>query len=146
VRHLVSAVLICSLAACGGDSTGPSTAEVGGAWRFAWTNLSGSGVSCNAVADFQLTQSGTTFSGVQTGAGTLICLANGEAFEETVSGETLTAGAVTGNAVSFRVGSVQSTHNGTVTGTSMNGTASWTFDLGGNVTVALNGQWSAVKL
>ena len=130
----------------GGDSTGPSTAEVGGSWRFSWSNLSGSGVSCNASGDFQLTQSGTTFSGVQYGTGTIICLAGGESLTDLIVGETLAAGQVNGSAVSFRIGSVQSTHSGTVSGGSMSGTATWTFDLGDGLVVNLAGQWTAVRL
>jgi hypothetical protein len=99
-----------------------------------------------ATGDFQVNQSGATFSGVQVGTGTILCLAGGETLSELIAGETLASGQISGNAISFRIGSVQSTHNGTVTGGSMSGTATWTFDLGDGLVVNLAGQWTAVRL
>lgn len=140
------------LAACGSDSpTGPSDAQIAGVWRITWSNLTGSlegtGVSCAWLANFNITQTGTTFSGVQTATGTLTCTAQGEGvvLSEQIDAETIVSGTIDGNSVTFRLGSIPSNHTGTVSGTSMSGMASWTFqDL--DFVLQLQGNWTAAKL
>lgn len=141
--------LVVVVAACGGDATGPKNASVGGTWRFAFTlsgTMSGVAVTCTVGgADFNLTQSGNTFSGVQVGTGTLTCTAPGtQAFNEQIAGETIVNGQINGNAVTFSLGSIPGQHSGSISGTSMSGTAQW--NLPGATPIVLGGQFTAAKL
>ena len=152
MRRLTLAFLLAAVAACGGDSSsGPDTPSIAGTWRFSFSNMSGAfqgiPVSCNAAAlDFALSQSGTTFSGAQVGAGRLTCSAQGEIIVDDLIGlETIVGGTINGSNVSFRLGTFSSQHNGTVSGGSMSGTASWTIT-DGNLSLTLNGQFTAVRL
>lgn len=153
-RHLL-ALVVAGVVACGGDSTGPSDGppNVAGTWRFSWANmdatLDGETVVCTAVMDFNLTQAGSAFSGVQTQTlGNLTCTIIGEGtiLDEPIGAETIINGQLSGQQVSFRLGSVDGTNTGSVNGPSMTGNASWVFDLGGGTSVALTGSWSAARL
>jgi hypothetical protein len=147
MRTLTASVLLAlALTACGGDdATGPSNANLAGAWTLSATNMSGSGVSCGlSAAALTIGQSGTTFSGSY-GPGTLTCVAGSQSIGATIQG-TIVNGTVDGNAVTFDLDTQDFHHTGSVSGTSMSGTARWTFDLGGSVgVVVLNGNWSAAK-
>jgi hypothetical protein len=142
-----SALLLATfgLVACGGDSTGPSDANVGGAWTFTASNMSGAGVSCNlSSAPLSLTQTGTTFSGTY-GAATLSCSAGAQSTSGMIQGVVVN-GSVDGNAVEFDLDTQDFHHTGSVSGSSMSGTARWTFDFGGSIgVVVLNGNWAAAK-
>lgn len=142
------------LAACGGDSaTGPGkTTQVAGTWRFTWTNMqaNSNGVTliCTSTMDFKLTQSGVDFSGVQSGVGRMTCTVSGEGVvvDDPISGETLISGKLNGDKVTFRLGSIEGPHSGTVTGTSMSGNATWTsLDEAGSA-VSLTGTWTAARM
>lgn len=150
-RTTLFTFLALAAAACGGDSgTEPTpNANVAGDWRFSWANMSGAvsgaSVTCTGVLDFTVTQTGSTFSGIQEGTGRFICVSGGQTIvDEVVGGETLINGQINGTQVSFRLGTVPGAHSGIVSGTSMSGTGAWQFDLGGT-TLNLNGQWSAAK-
>jgi hypothetical protein len=152
MRRFPFAILLAATVACGGDSpSGPDTPSVAGTWRFSYNNMSGVvqgvSVSCNAAAlDFALSQSGTTFSGAQVGVGRLLCFAQGQTIvDELIGSETLVAGSINGPSISFRLGTIAGQHNGTVSGGSMTGTATWSLN-SGSVTVTLNGQFTAVRL
>jgi hypothetical protein len=55
-------------------------------------------------------------------------------------------GQISGNEVSFDLGTANFHQEGTVTGSSMAGTATWTFDEGSAGTLgALTGNWTAIK-
>ena len=155
MRKQLWALMALALVACGGDSTGPSNTppNVAGAWRFTWANMDatvdGETIVCTAIMDFNLNQSGATFSGVQTQTlGNMTCtiLGEGTVLDEALGGETIINGQLTGQQVSFRLGTVDGTNTGTISGTSMTGNASWVFDLGGGTSVSLTGTWSAAKL
>jgi hypothetical protein len=147
VRIWMAAVLVAAgLAGCGGgDATGPSNANLGGAWILNVSNMSGQGVSCGLSATpMTLVQSGTTFSGSY-GPGTFTCVAGGESISGQIHGA-IASGTIDGNAVAFDLDTQDFHHTGSVSGSSMSGTARWTFDLGGSTgVVVLNGNWSAVK-
>jgi hypothetical protein len=138
--------LVLGVSACGGDdATGPSNADVAGAWTFNASNLSGSGVSCNlSSTPLTLTSSGTTFSGSY-GPGTFTCVAGGQSVGGQIQG-TIVNGTIDGNAVAFDLDTQDFHQTGTVGGSSMSGTARWTFDLGGSTgVVVLNGNWAAAR-
>ncbi len=136
-----------ALAACGGDSTGANTPSLTGTWRFAWNmagRYAGASYTCTiGYADFQLTQSGNTFSGVQAAPFFRKCGPPGSmvaspAYRETINGE------IDGSAVTFTLhsGELQA---GTLSGTSISGSAQWNWpSMEGTVT--LTGTFTAVKL
>lgn len=140
---------VLSLAACS-DSTGPSI-TLAGTWRFTYNNMSGSmegvTVSCSVGSlDFDITRSGSTFSGVQVGSARLTCVALGEEIVDTlVGGESMVNGQVSGNTMSFRLGSISGQNIGTVSGSSISGSAQWVF-ASGNTTFTLSGEFTAVRL
>jgi|tagenome__1003787_1003787.scaffolds.fasta_scaffold19330212_1 hypothetical protein len=145
VRLLMLSAFAIVTGGCGGDSTGPSNANVAGAWTLSASNMSGGGVSCNlGNSPMTLSQSGTTFTGSY-GPGTVTCSAGIQSFNVSVHG-TVVSGIVNLNAVQFDLDTGDFHHSGSVNGNSMSGTASWTFDLGGDIgVVVLNGNWSAAK-
>jgi hypothetical protein len=99
--------------------------------------------------DFNLTQTGAAFSGVQTGNnGRLTCSATGQGtvVDEVLGGETIINGQLVNSQVSFRLGSVDGTNTGSISGTSMTGSASWVFALGAGESLAMTGSWSAARL
>ncbi|HET8836269.1 MAG TPA: hypothetical protein VFN08_16175 [Gemmatimonadales bacterium] len=55
-------------------------------------------------------------------------------------------GTIDGNAIAFDLDTQDFHQTGSVSGSSMSGTARWTFDLGGSTgIVVLNGNWAAAK-
>src|SRR5205809_154278 len=118
VRVLLVCVLTGVLAACGGDSTGPSQANVAGAWMLSATNVSGQGLSCNlGPPPTTLNQSGTTFTGSY-GPGTITCLAGGQSGSDQVQG-TVVNGTINGNSVQFDLDTQDAHLTGSVNGNSM---------------------------
>ena len=144
-RFFLCGLLALGPAACGGDkSTGPSDANIEGSWQITFTNMSGSGVSCNSNAfPLQISQSGSTFTGSY-GVGTFTCTGPGGSASGNVQG-VVANGTVDINAVEFDLDTQDAHQSGSVSGNSMSGTAQWRFDLGGGQIVTLNGNWSAVK-
>lgn len=150
------ALLALTLAACGGDSgTSPTptpTANVAGTWRFSWNSLNGTFqgtfVQCSAQLNMSLTQTANTFSGTQAAPlGRLTCSAGGvQVLDEPIGGETLVNGQINGTAISFRLGTVNGPHNGTIAGTSMSGNGTWNIPQTVGGVLVLNGEWTAVKL
>src|SRR4051794_12957750 len=145
VRALVLFILTIAAGACGGDSTGPSQANLAGSWTLIASNMSGQGVSCNLLnTPLSLTQSGTTFTGTY-GPGTLSCQAGGQPASTGVNGSVVN-GTINGNSVQFDLDTQDLHHTGSINGNSMSGTARWVFDFGGSIgVVTLNGNWSAAK-
>ena len=141
-----------SLTACSDDDD-PSGLEsnLNGTWRFSYNNMTGAvlglTVACNVTAvDFNLTTSGTTFSGVQTGTGRLTCTLAGQPYVDTpFAGETIVNGQISGSQITFRLGTLTGQNTATVTGTSMTGTAQFIVTQG-NQSVTLNGQFTAAKI
>ena len=148
--RILSVCLLSFLAACG-DSTGPSNASLQGTWRFSYSNLTGAfqgaTVTCGGGPfDFSITQTGSTFSGVQVSSARVTCSVQGTTVvDELIASETIVNGQISGSNVTFRLGSLAGQHSGTVTGTSMTGNAQWVF-VEGNTTLTLNGNFSAAKL
>lgn len=147
MRLLAFAVIaLAALIGCGGgDPAGPSNANVAGTWTLTMSNLSGEGVSCNlGSTPLTITQSGTTFSGSY-GPGAFTCSAGSQSSGVQVHG-TVVNGTIDGNAVTFDMDTQDFHQTGSVAGTSMSGTARWTFDLGGSTgIVVLNGNWAAAS-
>jgi hypothetical protein len=143
---LAPALLLLALAACGGDSPSePSDADIDGPWRISYSNLSGSGLTCGTpvAANLDLNQNGGAFTGSY-GPLTLRCTDGNTSAEASFEG-VVANGTVDVNAVSFDLDTQDFHQTGTVSGTSMSGTARWVVDIGGGTTVTLNGNWSAVR-
>jgi hypothetical protein len=148
-RSWLCALAAVALCACGGDdTTGPTgSINVGGTWNVSLTNLSGGGASCSSTEPTRLTirQTASTFTGTYSG-GILNCLTPTESFSTAVGSGTVINGEVSGNNVSFDLDSPQFHQEGTVTGSSMAGTAEWTYDFGLPLgEVNLTGGWSAIR-
>ncbi len=149
MSRLVVLSLLFGALACGEDNgTGPTFANVHGNWTLSITNLSGGGAVCNTSSPVQMTfqQNTTTFSGSYGGGGVLNCTAPQGAFSAAVGSGSVLNGAIDGNEVTFDLGTADFHHVGTVNGSSMTGTASWTFVLG-PVSAAgmLTGSWTATR-
>jgi hypothetical protein len=148
-KRLWVALLLAAPAALygcgGGDSVGPSDANVGGVWTFSISNMSGQGVSCRlGNTPMTLSQTGGTFTGSY-GPGTITCQAGSESLSATTQG-TIVSGTVDVNAVQFDLDTQDFHHTGSISGNSMSGTARWTLDLGGSVgVITLNGNWAAAR-
>ena len=158
-RRFLILALALPLVACGSNSTGPSDAAIEGSWRFTFNDMTGESllgevVSCDTESiEFAMTQTGTTFSGVQVGNIILTCTAEGElVVEGLVAGLTIVNGQVSGSTVTFGfatvtfgVGFLSGQHIATVSGTSMDGTAQWIVT-NENLTLLLTGELTAVRL
>lgn len=141
-------IAVVGVLACGGDNgTGPTATDVTGAWSTSLSNMSGGGVSCNSTAPTQLTlnQAGTSFSGSYSG-GELFCSGPGGTGSIPVGSGSVINGTLSGGNLSFDLDTPDFHHTGSVSGTSMSGTAQWTMDFGIPVgVVTLNGSWGAAK-
>jgi len=150
-RFRLLLIVVAAVACSGKGLIGPWTPSIAGAWRFSYSGMSGAlqgvTVTCTTGAlDFTLTHSGTAFSGVQLGSSRVMCSAQGTTVVDAVlNAETIVNGTINGSSISFRLGTVPGQHTGTVSGTSMSGTARWLFTEG-NTTLTLNGQFTAAKL
>jgi len=139
--------LLAILLACGGDdSTGPST-NVAGTWTASLSNMSGSGISCSSTSPTTITisQQSTTFSGSYSG-GELTCTGPGGTASEFIGSGTILNGTLNGNSVSMDLDTPDFHLTGTVSGSSMSGTAQWVIDFGQPTgVVTLNGNWGAAR-
>ncbi|MGH7468843.1 MAG: hypothetical protein ACRENP_12875 [Longimicrobiales bacterium] len=151
MKRLLLGALSISLVACSSDTSGPSNAELAGSWRFSYVNMTGgvqgAVLTCNVASlDFTITQTGTTFSGVQNGAGRMSCVSGGQTIvDQLIGGETIVGGQITGQSITFRLGTIAGPHSATVAGTSISGTAQWVFPAG-TTTVTMNGQFTAARM
>ena len=97
LRSVPIIVVAASLFACGGgDSQGPKLADVAGAWRATWTNMSGGGHSCGLTLAMTLTHQGTAFTGSYSNA---IVACDGQSSAPFTG--TVVNGAVNGDQLSF---------------------------------------------
>ncbi|HET8648877.1 MAG TPA: hypothetical protein VFL95_02460 [Gemmatimonadales bacterium] len=102
MRKLAAVSLLILLAACGGDSTGPSKSTVAGTWTFAITSLSGGGLTCSGTGmTMTLAMTGDNlFSGSHT-EGTITCSAGGESDTERFASGPILNGTLNGTQVAF---------------------------------------------
>lgn len=140
---VVAAVAAVGLAGCGGsDSTGPSPApNIAGRWIYG-VNLSNAPlqVSCQGSGEFDVSQSGNSFSG--TGSGTMTCTGPGGSFTDATGGS-IGGGQITGNEVTFTDG--ECSYHGTFSGTPpnrMSGTVGCPVAISGTV-YQFTGTWQA---
>jgi len=149
VLAAISAVMF-TLAGCASDSTGPKVPDVSGTWTLSLTNMSGGGISCSSASGttMMLSQSGTTFSGTYSG-GTVICIGGGSSVTGDVGTGVIVNGAVNGDTVSFQIDGPDVPATGTISGDSMSGTATLSYNVvdpfGRPYVVVLVGSWGAVK-
>ncbi|SRR6266568_5546066 len=140
LRSLPIIVIAASLFACGGgDSQGPKLADVAGAWRATWTNMSGGGHSCGLTLTMTLTHQGTTLTGPYSNA---ILACDGQS--STPFTGTVVNGTVNGDQVSFDLDTTALHQTGTLSGASMSGPATWTIS-NGITTIVLTGNWAATR-
>ncbi|HEX6434344.1 MAG TPA: hypothetical protein VFZ87_08865, partial [Gemmatimonadales bacterium] len=141
--------LVVGILACGDDNgTGPTFANVNGSWSLSITGMTGGGAQCGTTSPIQLTfqQSTTTFTGTYSGGGVLTCTAPFGSFSAATGSGSVIDGEISRNEVSFDLDSANFHHTGTVAGSSMTGTAIWTFVEGSASTLgALTGSWTATK-
>jgi hypothetical protein len=144
MRKLIALLLVLG---CGGDSTGPSTANVAGTWTASLSNMSGSGISCSSSSPttLTLTQQNDNFSGSYSG-GELTCAGPGGSASEFIGSGTVLNGQVNGSGVSMDLDTPDFHLTGTASGNSMSGTARWEIDFGQPTgVVVLNGNWGAAR-
>src|SRR5574341_870008 len=128
-----------------GCGTEPDPINLNGNWIASWTNLNGSGVTCNVTGvHLSLTHSAgaATFSGTYNG-GTITCSGPGGTASGSFQPGTIVSGSLSGNTVNFDLNASNERQTGSVTGSSMSGTAVWSETLDNGSTIALNGSWSA---
>jgi hypothetical protein len=144
----VSVVIGLALAACttGGEGpTAPAPRNLTGRWHFTWHAMASPALSCGIVADFDLYQNGTSFTGYQADDAQLRCTSAGvTVIDALIFGETIINGLVAEAGVSFRLGSIAGAHAGSVAGAMMEGTGAWEYTEDGQ-RVVLAGRWSAIR-
>jgi hypothetical protein len=140
-------LLLLGVLACGGDDgTGPADANVSGTWNTV-SDLTGGGSSCSSTVPttLSLTQSGGGFAGLFSG-GEVACTGPNGAFSFAVGSGDIINGELDGSSISFDLDSPDFHHRGTVSGSSMSGTATWNFFFGPETDpVVLTGTWEAVR-
>lgn len=144
--RILSAVTVLLMAACGGDGTGPNSADVTGTWSASVSNMNGSGVSCTSTSPtlLALTQTGSAFAGSYDG-GVVSCSGPDGTFSSPLGSGAVLNGEVDGRSVSFDLITPDFHHMGTVSGASMAGTAEWQAEYGTLGVVTLNGNWTATR-
>jgi hypothetical protein len=150
-RSLMLTLMLWILA-CGGDDngTGLDFENVNGSWTLSIVNMTGGGATCSTSSPIQITlqQNTTTFSGSYGGGGVITCTAPFGSFSAVVGSGSVRNGQISGNVVSFDLGSTAFHQEGTVTGEVMQGTATWTFPAssGSAGTLGeLTGGWTATR-
>lgn len=146
MRNPLLLLFLLATACGGGDNlAGPTHADVGGAWRITFTNMTGSGATCNTNSgNLTLTHSSATAFGGTYGPVTVTCVAGVEELSGSFQGS-VANGAVNGSSVQFDLDNEDVHQTGTVTGSSMSGSSRWDLDLGSGQAVLLDGTWSAAK-
>lgn len=154
LRFLGCLGLIVASMACGDDTTEPQPpehADVSGSWTYSATysvNLGPLGASGCSGSGVQatITQSGSSLSGTAHG-GEWTCDSLPFAIEPFPSDDPgQVGGTVDGSSVQFEVdGFVLLMHEGTVSGTSMNGSVTGTGNLTGVGSISVTGSWSASR-
>ena len=116
-------------------------------WSFSITNMRGGGAVCSTSSPIQITlQQGTTTLSGYAGGGVLTCTAPHGSFSTAISLGPVFNGQISGTEVSFDLGSADFHQVGTVNGSSMAGTATWTFESGSASTLGtLTGSWTATR-
>ncbi len=140
----LAALLVLVVAGCS-SSTSPNE-TVNGSWSYQASNLAGDGVSCSVTgATLTLSQTGSTFTGTYSNA-KITCQAGGQqAVLGTFSGNVVN-GLISGDSVSFDFDTTAFTNAGTISGSSMTGSATATENVGGAIgKVTLTGQWNATQ-
>ena len=140
----MAALLVLFVAGCS-SSTSPNE-SVNGSWSYQASNLAGDGVSCSVTgATLTLSQTGSTFGGTYSNA-KITCQAGGQqAVLGTFSGNVVN-GLISGDSVSFDFDTTAFTNAGTISGSSMSGSATATENVGGAIgKVTLTGQWNATQ-
>jgi hypothetical protein len=148
-RLAIACLALALLSACGGSDgpTAPRTADLSGTWRVAFTNLSGSGITCSTSGiDYTISQNGGTFTGTSNSAWILSCTDGVTSLSDTAVGAVISNGHVSGTTIDFDLATSSAHQSGTVSGNSMTGTSTWTLDLGSSGTLILRGQFGGVKL
>lgn len=146
--YSVFALATVALAACGGDDgSGPGSASVEGSWSASVSNMTGGGATCSTTSPIQATlrQTGSTFTGSYS-SGVLTCTTPTESFSASTGSGPVINGQVSGENVTFDLGTPAFHHTGILEGTAMSGTAEWLYDFGNPLgVVTLSGNWSATK-
>lgn len=150
MRRLPVLALLAWVLACGEDSgTGPTTfPNVHGNWSLSITNLTGGGGTCSTTSPAQITfqQNTTTLSGSYGGGGVLTCTGPNGSFSFAIGSGSVLNGQISGNQISYDLGTADFHQVGTVNGSSMAGTATWTFRSGSGSTLGtLTGSWAATR-
>lgn len=158
-RHL--RVFVCAtlllpplVIGCGGDDDGPAgpstptTAQVGGAWTYAFSNITGSSGTTNVTCStnnvsLDINQTGTTFTGSYF-APSMSCTGPGGTFSDGPYSGTIVNGSVGGTSVSFDFDTSDWNQAGSVSGNSMNGTVAVNLQVDASQ-LMLSGNWSAAK-
>jgi len=143
MRKSTMFALLCMVGCGGGDNVGPST-DLAGTWSMSLSDMNSGDYSCYTNIPIQLTlsQTGTTFGGSQTGGQITCSTPSGIIVDNLIPGPVVN-GTLNGSNLSFDFDGPAFHHIGSINGTSMSGTASWTYQSGPVTT--LNGSWSAVK-
>ena len=113
-------------------------------WRLSIRDLRGQGTVCTSSRPIQITlqQGATTLSGYSAaGGGVLTCTAPYRSFSSGIASGPVLNGRISGTEVSFDLGSPDFHYGGTMSGSSMAGTATWTFQSFGTLT----GSWTATR-
>ena len=151
-QRLFGALIIVAFAACSGDSmTGPGgngPPSVAGDWTYAATNMVGNLSGFSIVCSFSnvpmsITQSGSTFSGRTTG-GDFVCSSAGITDGGIFGDRIVVNGELSGGDVEFDFDGPDWHHTGTITGSSMSGTAIAILEISSG-SVVLRGNWSAAR-
>ena len=137
IRSLLMVLVPLAVASCSHDATSSQT--ISGDWTVS-LSIHGSGLTCSAGYKMHITESSPTFTGTYD-SGSISCTPGGGA--SGIYGP-ITNGTINGNAIEYNVDNSDLHQVGTVSGSSMSGTANWNFVSGGS-SVLLVGTWTATR-
>jgi len=146
LRIAVAVSLFAFVACDDDDGMAPSDVDVSGTWTYAAEGLTGGGLTCSFTAvQATITQTGASFTG-STQGGSWLCQSALGSLGDDLDPQTVAAGTVAGNDVSFRIdGLLTMEHVGTVSGNTMSGTVTATGTVEPAGAVSLAGSWTATR-
>ena len=143
-----SSLLAAVVLGCGGDDpSGPKSEDIHGTWRVSYYSMTFGNFACDVdPVDYVITQFGPTFSGTSSATWAVNCSNGADAISQTFVGGTIYEGSIDGDQITFYIPEAAAILEGTMSGTSMIGTAMWLLDVGGGTRVLLYGYFSGERL
>jgi hypothetical protein len=148
---VIGCAAVAAIAGCSQEMAQPPAA-LAGTWTFRYVMATEDGATCSGNMQFTISQTDQTFTGSQQGAAALACVDVAPAIgsldgsNNTVfANEVISGGVASESEVAFALNTLNGANTGTVTKDGMSGESTWQIPVNPRGTVAMRGNWTAVK-